>query len=280
MIFFLVHSCIVLELLRTIVIDLILHIIFFLLLQPIQIRECFAILTQGVEMIHYDTKQPIAVKKKRIVWMDSDILRVCVDDKRPTLIDRAKGKMSPGLYMRDIAEVRGGDFSYDFRKNQAPPQNPDLCLSLIGSERTISLELPGKMERDWFLERLQLVAMDILTVAERDEKERKKWTNVYSNQSELSGEEVTAANHMAEVLTQGIQIMNHNPVGQILRSVLSFDAKTNSIILQPTDRSYLGFLTNKPLNIKIDDVVEIRLGTHSIGMQIKPVSTILYKQSS
>jgi hypothetical protein len=81
-----------------------------------------------------------------------------VDDRRPTLIDRAKGKTSPGLYMRDIAEVRGGDFSYDFQKNVSRPANADLCLSLIGSERTISLELPGKMERDWFLERLQLVA--------------------------------------------------------------------------------------------------------------------------
>ncbi len=78
-------------------------------------------------------------------YQDSDILRVCVDDKRPTLIDRAKGKMSPGLYMRDIAEVRGGDFSYDFRKNASPPTSSELCMSLIGSERTISLELPGKV---------------------------------------------------------------------------------------------------------------------------------------
>lgn len=76
---------------------------------------------------------------------DSDILRICVDDKRSTLIDRAKGKMSPGLYMRDIAEVRGGFDSYDFTKNTNAPTDPDLCLSLIGSERTISLELPGKV---------------------------------------------------------------------------------------------------------------------------------------
>jgi hypothetical protein len=53
--------------------------------------------------------------------------------------------MSPGLYMRDIAEVRGGSDSYDFTKNTNAPTDPDLCLSLIGSERTISLELPGKV---------------------------------------------------------------------------------------------------------------------------------------
>lgn len=47
--------------------------------------------------------------------------------------------------MRDIAEVRGGFDSYDFTKNTNAPTDPDLCLSLIGSERTISLELPGKV---------------------------------------------------------------------------------------------------------------------------------------
>lgn len=228
-------------------------------------------------MIHYDTKHAVPIKKKRIVWMDSDILRVCVDDKRPTLIDRAKGKMSPGLYMRDIAEVRGGDFSYDFRKNASPPTSSELCMSLIGSERTISLELPGKMERDWFLERLQLVAQDILTVAEREEKERRKWANMYSSPSELSGEEVTTANHMGEVLTQGIQILSHNPVGQVLRSVLSYDPRTNTLSLQPTDRSYLGFLTNKSIAVRVDDVVEIRLGTHSIGF-VRTGSTDKFKE--
>ena len=242
-----------------------------------KIRECFAILTQGVEMVHYDGKVSIPLKKKRIVWMDSDILRVCVDDKRPTLIDRAKGKMSPGLYMRDIAEVRGGDFTYDFRKNGSPPSDPDLCLALIGSERTISLELPGKMERDWFLERLQLVAQDILTVAEREEKERRKWFNLYASPAAVSPAEVTAANHMAEVLAQGVQIMSHNPVGQVLRSILTFDPRSDTLTLQPTDRSYLGFLANQALTVKVDDVVEIRLGTHSIGF-VRTGSTDRFKE--
>lgn len=152
---------------------------------------------------------------------DSDILRVCCDDKRPTLVDRAKGKMSPGLYMRDIAEVRGGDNAYDFKRNSRPPVDPDLCLSLIGSERTICLELPGKMERDWFLERLQLVAQDILTAAEREEKERRKWTYVTLRGTQLSNEEVGAANHMAEVLTQGVQV-SHLFISGIVLANLSY----------------------------------------------------------
>jgi hypothetical protein len=116
-----------------------------------KIREAFAILTQGVEMVHYDVKSTkkagVPSKKTKIVWMDSDILRFCVDDSRPTLIDRAKGKMPPGIYMRDIAEVRAGDESFDFRENMFRPADPECCLSLIGTERTLSLELPGKVTR-------------------------------------------------------------------------------------------------------------------------------------
>ena len=60
------------------------------------------------------------------------------------MAERAMGKVPPGLYMRDIAEVRKGAESYDFKKNPDPPSDPDRCLSLIGTERTISLELPSK----------------------------------------------------------------------------------------------------------------------------------------
>ncbi len=64
---------------------------------------------------------------------------------RPTIAERAMGKVPPGLYMRDIAEVRKGWDSFDFKTNGDPPLDPDRCLSLIGTERTISLELPSKV---------------------------------------------------------------------------------------------------------------------------------------
>jgi hypothetical protein len=53
--------------------------------------------------------------------------------------------ISTGLYMRDISEVRAGDNSYAFHKNKFTPENPEACFSLIGSERTICLEMPGKV---------------------------------------------------------------------------------------------------------------------------------------
>ena len=52
--------------------------------------------------------------------------------------------MPPGLYLRDIGEVREGAEAYDFIHNPEPPELDDQCLSLIGTERTICLQLPSK----------------------------------------------------------------------------------------------------------------------------------------
>jgi hypothetical protein len=145
----------------------------------LRIREIFSILTQGVEMTQYETSPENRVTKK-IVWMvrnistpaplhmhplslsnfltphttrtithtnsqDSDIYRICVDNVRPSMAERAQGKIPPGLYLRDISEVREGAHSYQFSENTNPPENNSCCLSIVGSERTISLELPSKV---------------------------------------------------------------------------------------------------------------------------------------
>lgn len=47
--------------------------------------------------------------------------------------------------MRDLSEIRAGVNSYDFQHTKYPPDNPHYCLCLIGSERTISLEMPSKV---------------------------------------------------------------------------------------------------------------------------------------
>ena len=64
------------------------------------------------------------------------------------------------------------------------------------------------MERDWFLERLQLVADDILTIAEREEKDKRKLAT--SEPLSLTSDDIAAANHMSEVLSQGIQVRKNN----------------------------------------------------------------------
>ena len=79
-------------------------------------------------------------------FQDSDILRLCVDFRRPTLADRAKGKVPPGIYMRDIAVILKGDEAaacFDFAYSQSPPSKSEQCLTLIATERAICLELPS-----------------------------------------------------------------------------------------------------------------------------------------
>lgn len=68
-----------------------------------------------------------------------------MDVSRPSQTDRSKGKVPPGLYLRDIGEVREGANAYDFIHNAEPPELDDQCLSLIGTERTICLQLPSKV---------------------------------------------------------------------------------------------------------------------------------------
>jgi hypothetical protein len=68
-----------------------------------------------------------------------------VDSVRPSMAERAQGKIPPGIYLRDIAEIREGAESFQFTENRQPPRNPNNCLSIVGSERTISLELPSKV---------------------------------------------------------------------------------------------------------------------------------------
>lgn len=52
---------------------------------------------------------------------------------------------SDGIYLRDLSEIRAGVNSYDFQHTKYPPDSPHYCLCLIGSERTISLEMPDKV---------------------------------------------------------------------------------------------------------------------------------------
>ena len=139
----------------------------------VKVREAFAVLAQGLELRVYSPRQTGVLRASQqaavnqLVWMDADILRICADSIRPTLVDRALGKIPPGLYLRDISEVREGYSSLDFKKSATPPQDKDRCLALVGSERTICLEMPSKFARDWFLERFRCIVNDVLTDDEK-----------------------------------------------------------------------------------------------------------------
>jgi len=200
--------------------------------------------------------------------MDSDIYRICVDAVRPNMADRAQGKIPPGLYLRDISEVREGSDSFQFMKNSIQPKEPDNCLSLVGSERTISLELPSKFTRDWFLARFRLLAEDILVEQEKRMRKYKLW----ENSKHLSQIELSGVDHLKTLLEGGIQVMHHQrSTGKIEQAVLKFDTQSNTLELKSL-KAPGWFSSSENAKLNVYDVSEIRPGSHSFGF-VKTGST-------
>eukprot|EP01038_Epipyxis_sp_PR26KG_P013980 gene13980-18750_t len=237
----------------------------------LKIREVFSILSQGVEMVQYslnnrDKKYSKGNRSTKIVWMDSDIYRICVDTNRLSLADRSKGIIPNGLYLRDISEVREGSDSFDFSK--IPPKDSDCCLILVGSESSISLELPSKFTRDWFLVRLRLLVKDILV--EREQIIRKY--KILDNCRSLSIQDIPYVHNITSVLERGVQVLHHQRIGKIEKSILSYESSCNSLTLQPLQKSWGSSST--VLKLRIADIAEIRPGSHSLGF-VKTNSTNL-----
>lgn len=231
--------------------------------RELKVREAFQILTQGVEMLHYDVSARGRSKKsKKIVWMDPDILRICVEVSRPSQTDKSKGKIPVGLYLRDIGEVREGANAYDFLKSSPPPEFDAQCLALIGSERAICLQLPSKFSRDWFLERFQLVIDDVLTEMEKTLRAKLRWATQGRITDAERGSNV--ASQLRQLLERGLQVLHHHPNGRIIQSYILFIESSNRIEIQPLERSIFSF-TQKNMGLQINDIAEIRPGTHSIG---------------
>mmetsp|Transcript_6955 Transcript_6955/g.11767 ORF Transcript_6955/g.11767 Transcript_6955/m.11767 type:complete len:314 (-) Transcript_6955:598-1539(-) len=228
----------------------------------LRIREIFSILTQGVEMTQYETdpnthKSTVGTK---IVWMDSDIYRICVDHVRPSMAERAQGKIPPGIYLRDIAEIREGAESFQFTENKVPPRDINNCLSLVGSERTISLELPSKFTRDWFLTRFRLLAEDILVDQERQSRRFKVWEKA----RQLSPVETQEVAQLQSLLERGVQVLHHELSGKVVESVLRYARVSNDLQLVSKHEGFF-FTKETLLSINVSDISELRPGSHSLA---------------
>lgn len=228
----------------------------------LRIREIFSILTQGVEMKQYETNPQTfnSSVNQRIVWMDSDIYRICAATVRPSMAERAQGKIPPGIYLRDISEIREGSDSFHFLQNKTPPEDPNCCLSLVGSERTISLEFPSKFTRDWFLVRFRLLAEDILVEQERLNRKYKIWENY----RQLNSVEIQYVSQLQALLDRGIQVSHHQLSGKIVDGVIRYEADTNTLVLYTQIPGFLG-MKETLMSLNISDISEVRPGSHSLA---------------
>lgn len=82
------------------------------------------------------------------------MFRVCIDEMQPTMAEKSLGKVSAGLYLRDISEVREGAHAENFIRLKASVENlmnKDCCLALVGSEATYCLELSTEVFKYYVL---------------------------------------------------------------------------------------------------------------------------------
>jgi hypothetical protein len=134
-------------------------------------------------------------------------------------------------------------------------------LSLIGSERSISIEFPSEFTRDWFLERLRLVQEDVMTIEEKTERNRV----LAMKGSSIGHVEIESARKLIGQLRNGIKITIHHPTGKIYDAIFTYDGARDSFVVTPVARTIFGFGAPKSISLSVQDVADIRPGIHSIG---------------
>jgi hypothetical protein len=62
------------------------------------------------------------------------------------MTEKAYGKVSPGIFLRDVSEIRAGFDAFNFHNcRAAAPTDEDHCLSIVGTECTLAIEFPTKV---------------------------------------------------------------------------------------------------------------------------------------
>jgi hypothetical protein len=229
----------------------------------LKMREIFSILTQGIELLQYETdvvtgRTTISSKS---MWIETDIYRMCCDSIRPSIAQRVAGIIPAGLYLRDISEIRDGIKAFPFSNPDATPQDEGCCLSLIGSERCLSLEFPSNFARDWFSARFRLVSEDILVEEERQQRTYKIWENF----SPLSDEQLGQVTRLQGLLERGIEVTSHWRSGEKSQVLLVYDAPGKFLSINRTITTHLMYTQEVTLKMQVDDIAEIKLGAQSMS---------------
>jgi hypothetical protein len=228
-----------------------------------RMREIFAILTQGIELNEYaiNPKTGRTEITPKVMWIETEIYRLCCDVARPSIAQKSQGFVPRGLYLRDISEIRDGTDAHPFSGDKKPADG-ECCLSMIGTEGTLSLELPSQYTRDWFIARFRLITEDILTSDERRYRRFKIWEKIKA----LGDEDTRAARNIESLLIQGIKMEHHDKSGMVEPVLLQYSKQTNSIFIKKKSKKYFGFITKDvELKIKLSDISEIRPGSHAMS---------------
>ena len=121
--------------------------------------------------------------------------------------------MLSGIFLSDIAEVRRGTASHGFKLSKATWIKPTMCVSIVGSERTLDVQFTSEDEipRLLFIDMLNLLSMQSLHSNEiklRHKKYRKVNTNMHLKvfNQKMSPQDIKNGNKMADLLESGIDV--------------------------------------------------------------------------
>lgn len=96
----------------------------------------------------------------------------------------------------------------------------------------------SQFSRDWFLERFKLIIDDVLTELEKSLRAKIAWTLTSDTSMDVEGGASTVSAQMRALLERGLQVLHHHPSGRIIRSYISFSEASQSITIQPMERSF------------------------------------------
>jgi len=132
-------------------------------------------------------------------------------------------------------------------------------------ERTISLEMPDKFARDWFLERFRLLMTDIMSESENLIRKYKPWYYNTRNTLPMDNKALDQIYVLKRLLIKGIEVVHHQFDGTITKSVFKYIESNGLIELKTSYVNMFGFVSYSYKRCKLLDIAELRPGTHSYG---------------
>jgi myosin heavy subunit len=153
-----------------------------------ELREFWTILLRGLVVMKYATTG--SKPQERVLWLDRSGARLYLDHRKRF---DSKGN-EKGLYLRDISQVRPGCNTQAFLKSRQHAPPADKCFSLIGTERTLDMEMPTAFVRDRVVAKFNLLLKALSPVSPR----------------KLTGEDASLMAHFQEVLIRGMEVVAHS----------------------------------------------------------------------
>lgn len=219
-----------------------------------ELKAFWHLLLQGMCVMKYSMKS--GKKAERHLWLDRTGTRLYIARKK--VVDTSAS--TKGLYLRDISEIRAGTDSNTFAqlKSQGVAPSPDKCFSLIGTERTIDVEMPTANSCANVVARFQLLLKALTTSTSKAAKG--KWGRAIAQVRKSSMADVAIVAHFRELLLTGMEVIKYDGNGKRKKKVLWLDKDGDRLYIDAKKRIVS---TGTEKGLSLNDITEIRPGINS-----------------